>query len=183
MGYSFYINSYKSLRNKSANMDVLIALGTTAAWANGIAHIILGFDEEDMMDDHMYREMVVMLTHNFDISSLLITIIIIGKFLESYSKKKTVDKLSQLASLKVTKANLIKVPPGGVMSLDAPDAEIEVELLQVNDLIKIYPGSGVPVDGVVVFGKGATNESMLTGESLAVVKEQSSKVYGGSVLL
>ena len=63
---------------------------------------------------------------------------------------------------------------GETVSLDAKDREIEVELVQVNDLVKIYPGQGVPVDGIVVFGKGVCNESMLTGESLPVAKDISS---------
>jgi Cu+-exporting ATPase len=94
MGYPFYVNSYKSLRNKSANMDVLIALGTTSAWLYAIVLIGVGYSQEDMMDPEMYKMKVIMHAHNFEISSVLITIILVGKFLESLSKKKTVDKLS-----------------------------------------------------------------------------------------
>ena len=107
MGASFYINSYKSLRHKSANMDVLIALGTTAAWLYAFVLMCVGYSKKDMMDKHQYKEMVLMHAHNTEISSVLITIILLGKFLENISKKKTVDKLSQLASLKVTKAHLL----------------------------------------------------------------------------
>lgn len=112
MGASFYINSYKSLRHKSANMDVLIMLGTTSAWGYGIALLFVGYNTKDINDKDLYHDMVLMHAHNFEISSVLITIILLGKFLESITKKKTVDKLSQLASLKVTKANLIEVPEG-----------------------------------------------------------------------
>ena len=94
MGAPFYINSYKSLKNKSANMDVLIALGTTSAWLYGIVLIGLGYDHMDMMDPHMYEMKIVMHAHNFEISSVLISIILLGKYLETLSKKKTVDKLS-----------------------------------------------------------------------------------------
>lgn len=107
MGYPFYVNSYKSLKNKAANMDVLIALGTTAAWLYAFVLVIVGYKEKDTKDTHMYKDMVLMHAHNLEISSVLITIILLGKFLESLSKKKTVDKLSQLASLKVTKAFLL----------------------------------------------------------------------------
>ena len=103
--------------------------------------------------------------HNFEISSVLITTILLGKFLESLSKKKTVDKLAQLASLKVTKANLVEMHKDESLSLNAKDKEVEIELLQINDLIKIYPGATVPLDGIVVFGRGVCNEAMLTGES------------------
>ncbi|MFS8160663.1 MAG: hypothetical protein ACMG6E_10780 [Candidatus Roizmanbacteria bacterium] len=129
MGYPFYINSYKSLKNKSANMDVLIALGTTAAWLYAIVLIGVGYDEHDMMDPEMYKMMVMMHAHNFEISSVLITIILVGKYLESLSKKKTVDKLSQLASLKVTKANILEIKPNQYVTLDTKDSEIEVDLL------------------------------------------------------
>ena len=82
-------------------------------------------------------------SHNFEISSVLITIILLGKYIEAISKKKTVDKLSQLASLKVTKANLIDLKPGNqkeMVDLNSKDREISVDLLQVNDLAKVYPG-------------------------------------------
>lgn len=69
------------------------------------------------------------------------------------------------------------------ITLDTKDQETEVELLQVNDLIKVYPGGGVPIDGVVLFGKGLVNESMLTGESRPIQKEIGSKVFGGTTLL
>lgn len=107
----------------------------------------------------------------------------LGKYIETISKKKTVDKLSQLASLKVTKAFLIETRENEAVSLDAKDREIEVELVQVNDLVKVYPGQGIPVDGIVVFGKGISNEAMLTGESLPVSKEIGSLMFGGSILL
>ncbi len=94
MGAPFYVNSYKALRNKSANMDVLIALGTTAAWLYGVVMIGLGYDHMDMMDSEMYEMKVLMHAHNFEISSVLISIILLGKYLETLSKKKTVDKLS-----------------------------------------------------------------------------------------
>ena len=119
----------------------------------------------------------------FEISSVLITIILLGKFLESISKKKTVDKLSQLASLKVTRANLLVPKKKERVSLSTSEQSIEVELLQINDLIKVYPGSGVAADGIVVFGKGICNEAMLTGESRPISKEIGSSVYGGSTLI
>jgi Cu+-exporting ATPase len=70
-----------------------------------------------------------------------------------------------------------------MISLDARDKEIEVELLQVNDLIKVYPGSVVPLDAMIVFGRGICNEAMLTGESRPVQKDIGSRIYGGSTLV
>jgi Cu+-exporting ATPase len=107
----------------------------------------------------------------FEISSVLITTILLGKYLETISKKKTVDKLAQLASLKVTVANLVECTKEDRLSLDLKDRVTEVELLQINDLVKVYPGAGIPVDGIVLFGKGIANEAMLTGESRPVHKD------------
>ena len=87
--------------------------------------------------------------------------------------------------MKVTKANLVEGSFDSAnepTNLDCADKEIEVELVQVNDYIKVYPGQGVPVDGIVILGKGLCNESMLTGESRPVQKEPGSKLFGGSVL-
>ncbi len=115
--------------------------------------------------------------HNFEVSSALITIILLGKYIEQYSKKKTVDKLSQLASLKVSKALLIEKED------HENYREIDVELVEEGDLIKVNHGQGVPVDGIVVKGKGLSNEAMLTGESKAVSKDIGSPIFGGSMLI
>lgn len=179
MGASFYISAYKSLKHKSANMDVLIVLGTTAAWLYGIVMIGVGYSNEEDHDDEMFSMQVKEHAHNFEISAALITIILLGKYIETISKKKTLDKLSELASLKVTKAHLIE---GDSIGLDALDKEIEIELVQVNDLVRVYPGQGVPVDGIVVAGKGVCNEAMLTGESRPVLKDLGSSMFGGSIL-
>ena len=85
-----------------------MVLGTTAAWLYGITLTIIGYDEEDQHHTSMYKMEVQENAHNFEISSALITIIILGKYIETLSKKKTLDKLSQLASLKVTRAFLIE---------------------------------------------------------------------------
>lgn len=88
-----------------------------------------------------------------------------------------------MASLKVTVANLIECSKDDRLSLDLPDKITEVELLQIGDLVKVYPGAGIPVDGVVLFGKGIANESMLTGESRPVHKDIGTTVFGGSILI
>ena len=180
MGTPFYINAIKSLKQLSANMDVLVSLSTSAAWLYGLALLLVGYDYKDIHDTMLYRMQVMEHAHNFEVSSALITIILIGKYIETLSKKKTVDKLAQLASLKVTKACLLE---GGGGQMEAEGREIAVELLEIGDLVKVSPGSGVPVDGLVVLGKGLCNESMLTGESRPVPKTIESPVFGGSMLL
>ena len=87
-----------------------------------------------------------------------------------------------MASLKVTKANLVELKSNEALSLDCEAREIPVDLVQINDLLKVSPGQGVPVDGVLIYGRGFCNEAMLTGESKPIKKEIGAKVYGGSLL-
>jgi len=128
---------------------------------------------------------VMDLVHNFEMSSTLLTIILLGKLLEAVSKRKTVAKLEQLSSLTITDAELLDQDEEEFLEKKrAPKVErVAVELLQVGDLVAIKIGAKVPVDGIVIEGKGTTDESMLTGESRQVVKEENSKVYGGSLLV
>ena len=108
MGLPFYSSAYKSLKHKSANMDVLIVIGTTAAWFYGFILIFIGYTEEIQNDSMKYHMSIHNHVHNFETSAILILIVLLGKFIESYSKMKTVGQLSELASLKVSKANLIE---------------------------------------------------------------------------
>jgi P-type Cu+ transporter len=104
---------------------------------------------------------------------------LLGKYLESLSKKQTVEKLSKLAQLKVTKAMLLK---SGKASLSEAAVETDIELLELKDLIKVTSGQTIPVDGMVVLGSGCCDESMLTGESRGQKKNIGVKVYGGTML-
>ena len=133
MGRDFYVSAYKSLKHKSANMDVLIVIGTTAAWLYGLILILIGYSEETQESD-MYKMHVHSHVHNFETSAVLILIVLLGKYIESFSKMKTVEKLSDLASLKVTRANLIISDDKG-LSLGSKFEEIPVELLQKKDLV------------------------------------------------
>ena len=187
LGWPFYTGAYKSVRHGSANMDVLVVLGTTAAWFYGLLLIFIGNPfvkqqqmegMEPMQSDKELTHITHAIAHNFEVSSTLITVILLGKLLETFSKKQTVDKLSQLASLKVTKAILMEAPP----KLEKAGVETDVDLLAVGDFVKVQNGSIVPIDGTVVLGTGLVNESMLTGESRPQHKEVGSKVYGGTLL-
>ena len=150
-GAGFYKGAYKTVRNCSANMDVLVVLGTTSAWLYGVILIITGHDHEGKIGNIDHEEKVRHRIihehgHNFEIASTLITIILLGKFLESFSKKQTVDKLSQLASCKVTKANLVYKKPGMGQEYDGPyelsqqGTETDVDLLMIGDVIKVVNG-------------------------------------------
>lgn len=140
LGAGFYKGAWKALKGCSANMDVLVVLGTTAAWAYGLVLIFIG--------DHAYgttlhekveahkRHAVHEHAHNFEIAATLIVVILFGKFLESVTKKQTVDKLSQLASLKVSQATLMSEGA----DLGDKGQETEVDLLVVGDIIKVING-------------------------------------------
>ena len=111
LGADFYRGAYKSLRAFNANMDVLVVLGTTAAWLYGLILIFIGdhaygTNPHESPEQHA-RHAIHEHAHNFEIAATLITVILFGKLLESFSKKQTVDKLQQLASLKVSKATLM----------------------------------------------------------------------------
>ncbi|KAJ1703455.1 hypothetical protein LUZ63_003234 [Rhynchospora breviuscula] len=167
IGLRFYVGSYHALRRGSSNMDVLVALGTNAAYFYSV-YIALktamspNFEGEDF----------------FETSAMLISFILLGKYLESAAKGKTSDALSKLTELAPETAFLLNLDSdGNVVS----EAEISTQLLQRNDVIKIVPGAKVPVDGVVLKGQSHVNESMLTGESRPIAKRPGDKVIGGTV--
>ena len=94
---------------------------------------------------------------------MLVIIILIGKFIDSYAKSKTIDQLSNLASHKISRANLIKSINVKEITLLSPSVEVPVELLENGDFVIVKPGEGIPTDGVIVFGRGSCNEILLTG--------------------
>lgn len=181
MGQSFYRNGIKSLRHKSANMDVLIMISTSTAYFYGLILCLWGHEMDDM-NDKMKILNIYHHVHHWETSSILIYIVLIGKYIEAYSKTKTIEQLSQLASLKVTKANLIREKKAGKVTLSSNFDVKPVELLEVGDFVLVQPGGAVPSDGIVLLGRGSCNEAMLTGESAPVVKNVGVKVFGGTIL-
>jgi Cu+-exporting ATPase len=167
-GKWFYRGAYKSLRHGTANMDVLVALGTSAAYGFGTLMVLLylGGYEQNMAEDY------IMSAESFETAALLISIILLGKYLESSSKHKTTDALTKLAGLQVSHAVLI---------LAERELEIDLALLEIGDNVRIYPGASIPVDGNVISGDGWVNESMMTGESALVHKTPGTIVFGGTV--
>ena len=148
----------------------------------GVLMIFIGYSEEIDSSGHSGSDhddakwhAVHEHAHNFEISATLITVILLGKWMESFSKKQTVDKLSELASLKVTKAQLVykrgsEEEEKGDYELNLAGKDTDVDLLVVGDVIKVINGDTIPIDGTVVKGEGITNESMLTGESRPIQK-------------
>jgi len=117
-------------------MDVLIVIGTTSSLVYGIILIMIGYRKVDMLspDFHM---MVHTHVHNFETSAFIICVVLMGKFIETFSKMKTVDKLSELASLKVTKANLVLQKNPSKINLNCKHKETLVELLEIKDYVLV----------------------------------------------
>jgi len=158
VGWRYYSGAINSLRNKSANMDVLVALGSTAAYLYSIP-ILLGF-----IDGHVY----------FETSAMIITLIKTGKFLEMRAKGKTSQAIKKLLQLSPEKATVVR---------NSQELELDVVEVELGDTVIVKPGKKVPVDGKVISGSSAVDESMLTGESLPVQKGSGDPVYGGTINL
>jgi Cu+-exporting ATPase len=156
VGWQYYIGAYKALRNKSANMDVLIALGSSAAYFYSIP-VILG-----LIPGHGY----------FETAAVIITLIKLGKFLEAKAKGRTSEAIKKLMGLQAKTARIIR---------DEQEMEIPIELVQVGDFVIVRPGEKIPVDGVVIEGRSSVDESMLTGESLPIGKGPGDPVIGATM--
>ena len=167
IGRKFYIGSYKALRHGSANMDVLIALGTNSAYFYSVYSLFRAACSRDFKG-----------TDFFETSSMLISFILLGKYLEVLAKGKTSEAIAKLMDLAPETAILLTLDhEGNVLS----EREIDSRLVQKNDVIKIIPGAKVAADGYVLWGESHVNESMITGEAKAVAKRNGDKVIGGTV--
>jgi len=168
-GRRFYLIGFPALVRKSPNMDSLIAVGTGAAFIYSTWNLIeisLGYDPMTRVMDLYYES-----------AAVLIALVSLGKYLETRSKAKTSDAISQLMELTPDKATLVKNPGAENEEQDT----ILVSDIETGDLILVRPGERVPVDGIVRKGHSSVYESMLTGESLPVSKEEGDKVIGGTL--
>ena len=156
VGWQYYVNGYKSIRNGSANMDVLVALGSSAAYFYSIP-ITFG-----LIPGHVY----------FETSAVIITLVKLGKFFEAKAKGGASDAIRKLMDLRPRKAYVVR---------DGIEIEVRVDEVEVGDLVLVHPGEKIPVDGVVVDGRSSVDESMLTGESLPVEKTPGQEVIGGTI--
>ncbi len=156
VGWQYYIGAYKSLRNRSANMDVLIAMGSSAAYFYSIP-VMLGW-----IPGHVY----------FETSAVIITLIKLGKYLEAKAKGRTSEAIKKLMGLQAKTARVVR---------DGTEIEIQAEDVLVGDIVLVRPGEKIPVDGVIVEGRSAVDESMLTGESLPVEKGPGDPIIGATL--
>jgi len=156
-GLDFYKGGYKSLVNKSANMDVLVAMGSSAAYFYSVVVLLFPF-----AGDHVY----------FETSAVIITLIKLGKLLEARTKGKTGGAIRKLMDLSPKKAVIIS---------DGSEKEIPASGVQKEDIVLVRPGESIPVDGKVIEGSSSVDESMITGESVPVDKSEGSSVTGGTI--
>lgn len=161
-GYSFYTNGFPALFKGRPDMDSLIAVGTTAAFAYSVYALIMVFSHGHEYVHQMYFESV----------STIIALVFVGKFMERRSKGKTGSAIKKLMNLAPAMANVIR---------DGKEIVIPTEEVKVNDILIVRPGDKIPVDGVIIEGASEVDESMMTGESMPVTKTVDSEVVGGSI--
>ncbi len=155
-GWDYYVGGFKALRNKSANMDVLVALGSSVAYFYSV--LITG----GLLGGHVY----------FETSAAIITLIKVGKLLEVRAKGKTSEAIKALMGLQ---AKTARVERNGV------EVDIPTNQVVAGDVVIVRPGEKIPVDGVVISGRSAVDESLLTGESLPVDKKAGDEVIGATL--
>ncbi|EOO31996.1 MULTISPECIES: heavy metal translocating P-type ATPase [Bacillus] len=161
IGGQFYVGAYKALRNKSANMDVLVALGTSAAYFYSVYLSIQSIGSSKHMTD-LY----------FETSAVLITLIILGKLFEAKAKGRSSEAIKKLMGLQAKTATVVR---------DGTEIKILIEEVVAGDIVYVKPGEKIPVDGEIVEGKSAIDESMLTGESIPVDKSIGDVVIGSTI--
>ncbi len=160
IGRGFYTGAWAALKNKSANMDTLIALGTSAAYFYSafvlIFGVAFGFGSEQY----------------FEVSAVLITLVLLGKYLEAMAKGKTSQAISKLMKIGAKFATVVR---------NGKEEKVSIDSVVVGDIVVVKPGEKIPVDGVIVSGYSSIDESMVTGESIAVEKKKGDAVIGSTI--
>ncbi|KAH7923971.1 heavy metal translocatin [Leucogyrophana mollusca] len=167
VGQRFYRNAYKSLKHGSATMDVLVMLGTSAAYFYSV--FAMAFATMNTTPD--FRPFIF-----FDTSTMLIMFVSLGRYLENRAKGKTSAALTDLMALAPTMATIYTDAPACTQ-----EKRIATELVQVGDTVKLVPGDKVPADGTVIRGTSTVDESAVTGEPVPVLKQAGDSVIGGTV--
>ncbi len=156
VGWQYYVGAFKALRNRSANMDVLIVMGSSAAFFYSLP-ITFG-----LLMGHVY----------YETAAVIITLIKLGKFLEARAKGRTSEAIKKLMGLRAKTARVVR---------DGLELEVPADDVRVGDMVLVKPGETIPVDGVVIEGRSSIDESMLTGESLPVEKKPGDSVIGATM--
>ncbi|MFB5086237.1 heavy metal translocating P-type ATPase [Psychrobacillus sp. PGGUH221] len=160
IGKQFYVSAYKALRNKSANMDVLVVMGTSAAYFYSVYQAII------MAGEHHSAQLY------FETSAVLITLILLGKLFEARAKGRSSEAIKKLMGLQAKTALVIR---------NETEVEIPLEEVITGEIILVKPGEKIPVDGEVIEGNTAVDESMLTGESIPVDKTIGDTLFGSTI--
>lgn len=155
IGYRFYKGAFNSLRGGGANMDVLVSMGTSAAYFYSVYNVIVGVHE-----------------YYFEASAVIITLILLGKTFEAVAKGKTSEAIKKLMGLQPKTARVIK---------DGVEMDIPIEKVGIGDIIVVRPGERIPVDGVIVEGNSSIDEAMITGESIPIDKTTGDEVIGATI--
>ena len=166
----FFISGYKSLAHRAPNMDTLVALGSTAAFVYS-TYALFAMTDAQVKND-MDRVMMYMDEFYFESSAMILTLITVGKMLEARSKGKTTDALKSLMKLAPKTATVVR---------DGAEVTVSIDQVQKGDVFVVRPGENIPVDGIVLEGNSAVNESALTGESIPVDKTVGDKVSAATV--
>src|SRR5437867_3752004 len=161
-GWRFYHGTWDAIKNRSANMDVLIALGTTAAWGYSAVVTLLPFLGVPLADKGTY----------YDTAAVIIGLILLGKLFEELARGKAGDAIRKLMDLAPRTAHVLR---------DGREEEVPVELVQLDDIVIVRPGERIPVDGTILEGFSAIDESMITGESIPVDKRVGDAVIGATM--
>ncbi|MDQ3248593.1 MAG: heavy metal translocating P-type ATPase, partial [Chloroflexota bacterium] len=162
VGWQYYVGAYKALRNGAANMDVLIAMGTTVAFVYSVAVLIALTLGTNVLGDHVY----------FETAAVIIVLIVLGKFLEARAKGQTSEAIKKLMGLRAKTARVVRA---------GAEVDVPVDDVLVGDVVIVRPGEKIAVDGVVVEGRSTVDESMLTGESMPVAKAPGAGVIGATI--
>lgn len=163
VGWQYYRSAWSGLKNRTANMDTLIALGTSVAYFFSVVSLLfMEFFKSVGIESHVY----------FEVSATIITLILLGKFLELRAKGRTSEAIKKLLDLQAKTAHVIR---------NGKEVELPIEEVVKGDRLKVFPGEKIPLDGVILKGETAIDESMVTGESLPVEKNKGNKVIGSTI--
>lgn len=163
-GYQFYKGAIAAARHRSSDMNTLIAVGSTAAYLYSAAIILF--------PNYFSRALGTPNSLYFDTSSVIITLILLGRYLEMKARGETSDAIRRLIGLRPNRAHVIR---------DGREVDVSIEDVQVGDIVIVRPGERIPVDGTILEGSSSVDESMLTGESMPVEKTVGDKVIGGTI--
>lgn len=162
-GWEFYQATIPALRNRTANMDTLVALGTTVAY--GYSAVVAIFPQ-------IVKSVGIVPTPYFDVATIIIALILLGRFLEAKAKAGTSEAIKKLISLQAKTARILR---------NGKEVDIPIEEVVVGDIIRVRPGEKIPVDGVILEGYSSVDESMITGESIPKDKSKGDSVVGATI--